>query len=72
MDLYQAIRQLRFRRQQVERAIALLEELSKDDSDKGIIMRPRRGRTSMGPEERSEVSKRMKTYWASRRQRKAG
>ena len=71
MDLFQAIRQLRFRRQQVERAIALLEDLSKDDSDHSIMIRQRRGRTSMGPEERQEVSKRMKTYWASRRQRKA-
>jgi hypothetical protein len=37
----------------------------------GIIVRPksRRGRKSMGAAERTEVSERMKKYWASRRNR---
>jgi hypothetical protein len=72
MDLPEAIRKLKLRREKIELAIAALEELRNNaDGDISVIsrgMRPnRRGRKSMGPEERQQVANRMKRYWASRR-----
>ncbi len=65
MDLQKAIGELRARKAQVERAIAQMEELLS-----GTDRPKRRGRKSMSSEERAEVSRRMKNYWASRGKQK--
>jgi len=71
MDLYKAIRELHAEKKRLEEAIASLEELleakAATDSLNLDSLRKRRGRKSMGPEERRLVSERMKKYWASRR-----
>lgn len=71
MDLYRAIRELYAEKKRLEEAIASLEELleakAATDSLNLDSLRKRRGRKSMGPEERRLVSERMKKYWASRR-----
>jgi len=73
MDLYKALQDLYAEKDRLERAIASLEELQRmgsalPDSEKD---RGRRGRKSMSAEERLEVSKRMRKYWAGRRKQKA-
>ena len=68
MDLSRIIHDLSLRRQKIERTIAELELLEKTSSNSVPVAAKRRGRKSMGPEERQEVSVRMKRYWASRRQ----
>lgn len=71
MDLYKAIQDLYAEKEKLERVIASLEELQRAAGG-GIPPTPgsgkRRGRKSMGPDERQEVSERMKRYWARRRQ----
>ncbi len=71
MDLYKAIRELYAEKKRLEEAIASLEELleakAATDSLNLDSLRKRRGRKSMGPEERRIVSERMKKYWATRR-----
>ena len=73
MDLRTTIRELYEEKQRIEEAIASLEELV---GGKGRAAAPapaepprkeRRGRKNMSPEERREVSSRMKRYWAKRR-----
>jgi hypothetical protein len=70
MDLYKIIQDLNGEKAKVERVIESLEELQRIS---GLAVPPapgsgeRRGRKSMSPEERQEVSERMKKYWASRR-----
>lgn len=70
MDLYKAIQDLYAEKEKLERVIASLEELQRAAGG-GIPPQPssgkRRGRKSMGAEERQEVSERMKKYWAKRR-----
>lgn len=71
MDLHQLIHDLRTEREQIDTVIRDLELLQ---SAPGPLSRPilpvgRRGRKSMGVEERQQVSKRMKEYWAKRRHR---
>lgn len=70
MDLYKAIQELYAEKEKLERVIASLEELQLSAGG-GIPQAPksgkRRGRKSMSPEERLEVSERMKKYWAGRR-----
>ena len=52
----------------IDQAIAQLESLnSRDGSAAGLIVTKGRGRRSMSPEEREEVSVRMRRYWAARR-----
>ena len=73
MHLYKALKELYAQKQKLERVIASLEELRLSGS--AAIPTPpsgakRRGRKMMGLEERQEVSKRMKKYWASRRKRR--
>jgi hypothetical protein len=71
MDVRETIRLLKIEKERLERAIALLEELQVGGGAHPPNITPeRRGRKSMPTEERREVSDRMKTYWASRRQRK--
>jgi hypothetical protein len=72
MDLYLAIQGLYVEKEKLELVIASLEELQRAA---GLRVPPapgsgqRRGRKSMSPEDRKEVSERMKKHWASRRVR---
>jgi hypothetical protein len=70
MDLYKAIQDLYTEKEKLERVIASLEELQRGASSLPAAPKPtkRRGRKSMSPEERLEVSERMKKYWEGRRQ----
>jgi hypothetical protein len=70
VELLQIIEGLRSRKQKVERAIALLEELAEDQVDTPAMPLKRRGRKSMGPEERRKVSERIRKYWENRRDHK--
>lgn len=63
MDLAATLVELQSRKLRLQRIIAELEELQARDGSP----RERRGRKYMGAEERAEVSRRMKTYWANRR-----
>ena len=69
MDLEKAIEHLHAERERLERVIAALEELQKSAAGTPLPPKPtsRRGRKSMGSDERLQVSERMKKYWASRR-----
>ena len=69
MDLYKAIRDLHTEKERLERVIASLEELQRSASELPVVApgSKRRGRKSMDPAERREVSARMKKYWADRR-----
>jgi hypothetical protein len=71
MDLYQTIKELRREKQELDRTIAVLEELAalQRGQSSGTYLK-RRGRKSMGAAERREVSARMKKYWAARRARR--
>jgi hypothetical protein len=62
------IQELRTKKDKLERVIATLEELQEFGEDQAI---ERRGRKSMGPEERQQVSDRMKNYWACRKKGRA-
>jgi hypothetical protein len=68
MDLFDAIQKLRAEKESLVRAISALEALQHDSEvSQTVVTRSTRGRKSMAPEERQEVSLRMKKYWASRR-----
>jgi hypothetical protein len=68
MDLSDAIQKLYAEKESLVRAIAALEALQRDaNAGSSAVSRSRRGRKSMDPEERQEVSLRMKKYWAGRR-----
>jgi hypothetical protein len=73
MDLRTTIRELYEEKQRIEDAIASLEELlgakgrPAADAPGESPRKGRRGRKDMSPAERSEVSSRMKRYWANRR-----
>jgi len=79
MDLNKAIQELYAEKEKLERVIASLEELQRAaGAPRGTppSIPPgspksgkRRGRKSMSPKERREVSERMKRYWASRREK---
>jgi hypothetical protein len=70
MDLFKLIQDLNAERDRLERVINSLQDLQRSS---GLDIPPapdggkRRGRRSMGSEERQEVSARMKKYWAARR-----
>ncbi len=73
MDLYKAIRELVEERNRIDKIITSLEEmlargntLTAGKHDKKPAVK-RRGRKSMSPEERKQVSERMARYWAARR-----
>lgn len=72
MDLYKALQDLYAEKAKLERAIASLEELQRIGAGLPGIAQPgkRRGRKSMNPQEREEVSRRMRKYWANRRKQK--
>jgi hypothetical protein len=69
MDLYKAIQDLYAEKEKLERIIASLEELQQAAGPVPVLPKPakRRGRKSMNPAERQEVSERMRKYWAARR-----
>ena len=67
MDLNSVIRELCAEKSRIDRTIATLEKLLAGHN--GVVTaddRDPRGRKSMSPEERREVSQRMKRYWAQR------
>jgi hypothetical protein len=67
MDLTPTILVLRLELERVEKAIAQLEQFENGTGNgSGDHHRKKRGRKSMGSEERLAVSERMKHYWASR------
>ena len=67
MDLYKAIQDLYAEKEKLERVIASLEKLQRAA---GLALPPApgsgklRGRKPMSPEDRQEVSERMKKQWA--------
>lgn len=64
MDLNKAIRDLHEELEKLNQLIEALEEFKST----GTLPAPRRrGRKSMGEQERQVVSERMKKYWANRR-----
>jgi hypothetical protein len=69
MDLNKAIQELYAEKGRLERVIASLEELQRSAGAVPALTGgvKRRGRKFMGPQERQEVSDRMKKYWAARR-----
>ncbi len=70
MDLYKAIRELYEEKKRLDEVIASLEAFLASKAGLGPELeqfQKRRGRKSMSPEERKQVSERMKEYWASRR-----
>jgi predicted pyridoxine 5'-phosphate oxidase superfamily flavin-nucleotide-binding protein len=60
MDIRKAIHELRQEQERLDALIAALEARQTGP-------RSRRGRKSVPPEERAQVSKRMTAYWAARR-----
>jgi hypothetical protein len=71
MFLEKAIRELHKEREQLDRTIRSLEELEEAHVTAQPPPPKRRGRKSMNPEQRLEVSQRMRKYWEGRRQREA-
>jgi hypothetical protein len=67
MDVYKALRELYEEKKRLDAAIAALEARVRNLTNSEGIVRGRRGRRSMSPEEREEVSRRMSRYWAARR-----
>ena len=66
MDINKALRELHDEKRRIDRAITRLEKRMVD-----LSLRPKRGRRSMSPEERLEVSRRISAYWAKRRSEQA-
>jgi hypothetical protein len=69
MDLVKAIRELYREKERLERVIASLEKLQRSAGATPALTEraQRRGRKFMDPQERQEVSQRMRKYWAARR-----
>jgi hypothetical protein len=73
MGLKDGIQSLRAELERIKGAIVCLEQLRDGtaEAQKSFVKtRDRRGRKFMPPEERKEVSARMKRYWASLRKRR--
>jgi hypothetical protein len=67
MDVDKLIEQLNAEIERIRATIACLEQYR---GSSGTPATPsRRGRKSMGPEERLQVAERMKEYWAGRRRK---
>jgi len=69
MDLQKAIQELYSERERIDEVIHSLEQFLSTNGTG--LPRRRRGRKSMGAEERQVVSERMRSYWAQRRNGKA-
>ena len=67
MDVRETLQQLYAEKQRLESVIASLEMLLRSNDSEAPPPRSRRGRKSMGAEERKMVSERMKNYWANRK-----
>lgn len=69
MDVRETLQHLYAEKRRIESVIASLEALVRNSDEVGANPSPRsrRGRKSMSPEEREQVSERMKKYWARRR-----
>jgi len=67
MNLLKIIGELRRDKERLDGVIGSLEGRSAVSVDGTVPARKRRGRKSMSPEERREVSARAKKYWADRR-----
>jgi len=70
MDLPKILGDLRQQRDKLEQAIATLNSIVVESGGRPVGPPPvkkRRGRKEMGPEERREVSRRMRRYWEKRR-----
>jgi hypothetical protein len=67
MDLTRILAQLYAERDGVRHAIATLEQFQQEKNTVEPAHR-KRGRKSVGTEERKVVAERMKTHWAKRRQ----
>lgn len=65
MDLQKAIRDLYEEKERIDGVIASLEQYLRTNGN--VEAKRKRGRKSMGPAERQEVSARMRSYWAARR-----
>jgi hypothetical protein len=75
VDLYKAIRELVEERKRIDRIIASLEAMLAKGNIPGqgkdsVSPAKRRGRKSMGEDERKQVSERMSRYWAAKRAEK--
>jgi hypothetical protein len=73
MDVDTVLQELRADLERIKGAIGCLEQLRDSMMDRQISVvktRDQRGRKFMTPEERQEVSARMKRYWASRREQR--
>ena len=71
MDYYKLIQELREEKELLDEAIRTLESIVAVESLDSTPDKPkRRGRKSMDPKERSEVSHRMKNYWRKQRKTK--
>jgi hypothetical protein len=66
MDLSKTIADLYEEKAKLDRVIASLEQLGENASSFPMNL-SRRGRKFMSPEERHEVSERMRKYWALRK-----
>jgi hypothetical protein len=66
MDLSKTIADLYEERSRLDRVIASLEQLGEDPFAMAAPAH-RRGRKFMSPQERREVSERMRKYWAGRK-----
>ena len=64
------IREFKEEVERIKRVIAALEQLRDLPSSLATNQKSRRGRKRMDPEERKQVSVRMKAYWAARRQKR--
>ncbi len=72
MDLYRIIRELVEERDRLQRIIESLEGMNSAAHPQTPATGKRRGRKSMDSAARSEVSERMKRYWARRRAARNG
>ncbi len=68
MDFENILQELYQERKLLSEAIRVVEEMIAK-AEPGRNARKRRGRKSMPIEERQEVSRRMKRYWAARRKK---
>jgi hypothetical protein len=66
MDLTQILAQLYAQRDRVRQVIATLEQFQ-EEIITAVPAHKKRGRKSMGTEERKVVAERMKTYWVNKR-----
>jgi hypothetical protein len=76
VDVFKALRALYEERQKLDLVIEALEELQKQAAETAAAGEPaargeRRGRRSMNEEARRQVSERMRSYWARRKEEPA-